>query len=414
MRTSTSSAFDASVDSLVKRQAELADSQTRLTTGKRVMKASDDPAAAARAERALASMSRADTSQRAVDASRSIMGQTENAMADAGELLQQARETLIAAGNATYSNAERLGLSNKLKAIRDQLFSVSNRSDGAGSYLFGGQGSAAPPFVDGTAGATLLFAGQVVQVQFAGVGGQITTEQSTGLPLSTDGGAVWLKSRTGNGVFVTAAGVNALSVPPAAPANAWIDSGNVTDPAAVTGADYTVGFVDVAGVLNYEVTGGLSPVGPLPFLPGKAIKVDGLSFTVNGKPVVGDEFTVKPSSATLSVFDTLDKAVAELARPMTGAQLQQSNSENLRNVDAVMGTLQSARAMAGEVLSLIDNETDRLGRLKLSSQTERSAAEDLDLVQAISDFQNRQSGYDAALKSYAMVQRMSLFQYISA
>ena len=223
-----------------------------------------------------------------------------------------------------------------------------------------------------------------------------------------------MKSRTGNGVFVTAAGVNALSVPPAAPANAWIDSGNVTDPAAVTGADYTVGFVDVAGVLNYQVTGGLSPVGPLPFLPGKAIKVDGLSFTVTGKPVVGDEFTVKPSSATLSVFDTLDKAVAELARPMTGAQLQQSNSENLRNVDAVMGTLQSARAMAGEVLSLIDNETDRLGRLKLSSQTERSAAEDLDLVQAISDFQNRQSGYDAALKSYAMVQRMSLFQYISA
>ena len=34
------------------------------------------------------------------------------------------------------------------------------------------------------------------------------------------------------------------------------------------------------------------------------------------------------------------------------------------------------------------------------------------MVQAISDFQNRQSGYDAALKTYSIVQRMSLFDYL--
>jgi flagellar hook-associated protein 3 FlgL len=36
------------------------------------------------------------------------------------------------------------------------------------------------------------------------------------------------------------------------------------------------------------------------------------------------------------------------------------------------------------------------------------------MVQAVADFQNKQSGYDAALKSYSMVQKLSLFQYISA
>jgi flagellar hook-associated protein 3 FlgL len=35
------------------------------------------------------------------------------------------------------------------------------------------------------------------------------------------------------------------------------------------------------------------------------------------------------------------------------------------------------------------------------------------MVDAISKFQNQQTGYDAALKSYAMVQRMSLFQYLN-
>ncbi len=49
---------------------------------------------------------------------------------------------------------------------------------------------------------------------------------------------------------------------------------------------------------------------------------------------------------------------------------------------------------------------------RLAAQTERSTAEDLDMVQAISEFQNRQTGYDAALKAYSLVQRMSLFNYI--
>jgi flagellar hook-associated protein 3 FlgL len=62
----------------------------------------------------------------------------------------------------------------------------------------------------------------------------------------------------------------------------------------------------------------------------------------------------------------------------------------------------------------LDGTEQRLADAKLYNQSERSAAEDLDMVQGISDFQNQQSGYDAALKTYAMVQRMSLFQYINS
>ena len=34
------------------------------------------------------------------------------------------------------------------------------------------------------------------------------------------------------------------------------------------------------------------------------------------------------------------------------------------------------------------------------------------MTEAISEFQNQQTGYDAALKTYSIVQRMSLFQYL--
>ena len=77
----------------------------------------------------------------------------------------------------------------------------------------------------------------------------------------------------------------------------------------------------------------------------------------------------------------------------------------------MLGNLQAARARPARCSTGSTARPTGSTTQKLASQTERSNAEDLDMVQAISDFQNKQSGYDAALKSYAMVQRLSLFQY---
>jgi flagellar hook-associated protein 3 FlgL len=146
---------------------------------------------------------------------------------------------------------------------------------------------------------------------------------------------------------------------------------------------------------------------------GQAIVVDGMTVAVSGTPANGDQFQIVPSTPTQSVFGVLDRAIVGLQTGgRTSSQIAQATSENLRDVDSVMGALQAARAAAGEVLGRIESETGRLDDQKLASQTERSNAEDVDMVHAISEFQNKQSGYDAALKSYAMVQRLSLFQYV--
>ena len=139
-----------------------------------------------------------------------------------------------------------------------------------------------------------------------------------------------------------------------------------------------------------------------------------MSFTITGTPQAGDQFQLRPSTADLDVFEVLDKAEADLRRAdRTGVQIAQFNADNLNHLDAVLGNFLSARAAAGDVLNQVDAETERLGNQKLAAQTEKSNAEDLNMVQAISEFQSKQASYDAALKTYAMVQRMSLFQYIN-
>jgi len=397
MRISTANAFDNGIDILSRRQAEMTSLQDQLTTGKRISKASDDPAAAARAERARASIGRAETSQRAVAASKVMMTQAESNLGNADTLLQRARELLVSAGNASYGDSERASIANELQSLRQQLFAVANQSDGAGTYLFGGQGATQKPFIDTPTG-----------VKYVAATGQTVTENGTGLALTTDGELAWLQARTGNGVFVTSAAPTVL--------NATIDSGSVTDPSALTGADYTLQFNVAAGVTTYAVlkNGLPTAVTAAAYVSGQAIAVDGMTVAVSGTPATGDQFQIAPSTPTLGVFAVLDRAVAALKTPgRTGAQVAQGNGEALRDIDAVLGHLQAARSAAGQVLNRIDSETDRLDNQKLASDSERSNAEDVDMVHAISDFQNKQSGYDAALKSYAMVQRLSLFQYVN-
>ena len=68
---------------------------------------------------------------------------------------------------------------------------------------------------------------------------------------------------------------------------------------------------------------------------------------------------------------------------------------------------------SGEALNRMDSVELRIADNKLAAQSERSNAEDLDMVQALSEFQLKQNGYDAALKSYSAVQKLSLFQYVN-
>ena len=308
MRITSANVFESSVAQLQRRQQQLSEAQVQLTSGKRVLRASDDPAAAARAERALAAIGRSEASQRGLEASRHAMQLSESALGAAGELLQRARELVVNAGNGSYGDSDRRILAEALRGLRGDLLGVANRSDGAGRYQFGGQGSDSAPLLDTATG--VVFVGAAGQLQ--GVAGEAT-------PLSVDGRAAWLEA-------------------------------------------------------------------PDPANPG----------------------------SVLSVFDVLDRVTTELLTTgRTGAQIAQTVSDGLRDIDAGASNLSAWRARAGESLNRTDGIEERLGQTKLDAQRDRSNAEDLDLVAALSDFKTRQSGYDAALRTYSLVQRMSLFDYLS-
>lgn len=399
MRIATSNAYDAQVDAIQRRQTELYDSQNQLTTGLRVSKASDDPAAAARAERALASIGRTEATQRAVEASSTAMSLTENALSDANDLLQQAREAVVASGNATYGDDERADMARQIRAIRSQLLGVANRADANGNFLFGGQGATAAPFVDQPGG-----------VAWRSVAGEARVPADEQFPTSIDGQGAWMQGRTGNGVFVTSADSGNSG-------NAWIDGGSVLDAQALTDANYQVRFTGSGDAATYTVykDGVATSLANVPYEAGHEIAIDGMSFAVSGHPADGDQFDIGPSTPSSSVFDVLDRIATQLETPRRASgDIVQANVDALRDIDSSMARMQTTRAGVGDTLSRLDSAAGRLSQTKLAAQTEQSNATDLDMAQAISRYKTKETSYDAALKSYAMIQRLSLFDYVNS
>jgi flagellar hook-associated protein 3 FlgL len=159
--------------------------------------------------------------------------------------------------------------------------------------------------------------------------------------------------------------------------------------------------------------GAATAIAGAPYVSGAAITVDGMALHIKGAPADGDTFTTTPSMPDLDPFDALDRALAVLNDASAGAgQVSQAVSDGVRDLDALLGHFQAARSVAGAVLTRLDTIESRNQERNIIAKTIQSDAEDLDMVQAISDFQNRQTNYQAALQSYAMVQRMTLFDYL--
>ena len=449
-RVGTANMYDNSIRNVSARQTSLVNLQENLTSGKRVVRASDDPVSAAQAERALTRISRIQTEQRALENQRNAIAQAESTMGDAIGLVQEARQLMVSAGNAALSSSERATIANQLQSLRDQLTAVANRTDTNGIPLLGALGSAQSPFM-GPLNSTpdYLFAGQAGQ----------TASDGVTLPNTLDGDSAFMFDAKRDGSFHAAItpGTSTVIVPgattPSVPAMGQpnralttsaitvaegtnfnknpatglaytysVSFSNVTlDPATNTlSATYNVSSTDPAFVppaaqtLNPIKIGekGEFNINGLP--PGMSMKVTTLPTkavdgTITLSPANGDTINISPQA---SVFSVIDKAIAEIKAAPNSNVAAQASGQALANIDIGLERMSNIRSYAGELLNRADRITGDQSKRSEQLEADRSRAEDLDMIKGISDFQNQQTGYQAALQTYASVQKLSLFNYI--
>lgn len=410
-RLGSANTYDTALRNITNRQTALSNLQENLTSGKKVVRASDDPTGAAQAERALTRMSRIQTEQRALEAQRNSIAMAESTLGDVTDALQSVRELVVSAGNPAYSAAERQSIALQLTGLRDQIMSMANRKDTNGLPLFSALGSALAPFVGPRAVAP--------DYTFEGLPGQSASSE-VAIPFALDGDSAFMHQSARDGVY----NVSLSTIP--AGRQLQTSPVSVTDATKVNGSAYTlsIGAVDsttVPGTTtvtygiaeNPNVTGPFVGTASYPSNQSGSMTVTampGLSLTVTGTPAVGDTITVDPNP---SLFSVLDDAIRDIGGAVNSNAATQAVSQALHNIDIGMGRVSAVRGQAGDLLNRADRITSNQEQRSIQLEADRSRAEDLDMMKGISDFQNQQTGYQAALQSYAQVQKLSLFNYIS-
>ncbi|MBU0622659.1 MAG: flagellar hook-associated protein FlgL [Gammaproteobacteria bacterium] len=403
MRISTSTIYSDNISTMNTLQAQIAQTQQQISTGRRILNPADDPSAAARAVEI--GQSEAMNTQYADNRTSAIntLSLSEGILQNVTSLLQDARLVALDAGNGLLTDSSRKSMAQDLQGRLNELLGLANSTDGKGSYLFSGAQGKVKPFVDTVAGVTYQGDDMQRKVQ-ASAARQIS---------STDAGSdIFMRIRNGNGVFHAERDA-------ANTGNAIITQGSLVDSSLYNGESYRVVFTSATTYDINDVTAGLpgTNVTSGTYADGQAITVNGIQFEIKGTPANGDIFDITPS-ANQSLFTTLDNLIATLngsipsTNAMNSAAYRQGLNEALASLDQGLNSVLGVRATMGSRLNELDALQITGDELGLQFKQTLSKLQDTDYNKAISELTMQNLMLQASQQSFAKVSQMSLFNYI--
>lgn len=431
MRVASSSIVNLGVYDLQLQQNALLQTQQQISTGRRIVTPADDPVGASR----VIELQQADSMNTQYTANRTAaennLNITETTLHSVTDLITSMQTSVVAANSGALNATDRATLAATLAGNLADLIGLANSTDGAGTYLFAGSKGATQPFANTAAG-----------VQYNGDQGQQQVQIASGrqLPISASGAATFMAIRNGNGTFATAAAA-------ANTGTGVIDSGTVTDPTKWNAATnpknislkFAVNTTVTPNVTTYDIidntTGksmitnlpsapGPGPAYPNTFTSGQTISLSGLNaaygtdlgaqVTITGSPANNDTFTLTPS-ANQSLFATVQNVINALqAAPGPGgvAAYQNALVQANTNLGNALNNVLTVRASVGTQLQEVTASQFVGDALSIQYKQTISLLQDTNMTQAISQLNQQQTTYTAALKAFQSVQGLSLFNYM--
>lgn len=147
MRLSTLYMYKQSAESMTKRMSQSNETYLRMSAGKTLLKASDDPAAATDAVKYQDALAKLEMYSSVRSQTRGALEHQDNILNGVGNLLTTTlKEKIVAAGADTYSDDDRRALGKEIEGIRKNMLDLANNRDGNGRYIFGGFKTDVPPF----------------------------------------------------------------------------------------------------------------------------------------------------------------------------------------------------------------------------------------------------------------------------
>jgi flagellar hook-associated protein 3 len=453
--------------------AKLLRAQEQVSSGKKLLRPSDDPVAAATVlalRRQLGDVTRFTA---AIDSARPLLEQGMSALDEASGLMTDARELAVQGLNGTLNGSDRSALAQSLRLLKSQLLDVANTKFG-NRYVFGGTATDAAPFAESEVGG-------LPRVSYQGNGDSHSVAIGPGVELAVNvpGSEAFGRFESSGVRYVGASGVRHGSSADAgsgygyitirhdatagapgsgvALANGGADDTLIGDRTLVI--DSTAGTVRLgngtavaipaagdANLADFSVTDEHGAVVHLDFsaydgtgssstLSGSgSVSLDGTTFTAldlndSDMELKGEGGTVLHIDATgivqatkdlysfdgaVNVFDELQGMIDDLDNVdgLDNARLTERLSSRLSGFDRDFGNLQVAMGALGSRAQRMDSGKSQLDQLAVSLQGLVSDKEDVDLASVVLDMNNAQQTLQVAQATGARLLQNSLLNYL--
>lgn len=379
-----------------RQQAELANAQQQVSTGKRINTAADDPAGAAQSVLLEQGLDRLANYRTNAETARRRLSLEESSLTEAGDALNRVRELALQAANATQTVESRRAIAAEAEELLTGLLNIANTQDGEGRYLFGGNKVQVRPFVMAGNG-----------VQYAGDGGirAQRVDDARTVQEADPGSAVFMQVPAANGTY---------SVEPAATnqGTAFFTAATVSNASAWVPGNYTVVFTAAD---TWEARQGATVVASGGYAAGQTVSFLGAALTFDGTPAAGDSFDVGPAGFQ-DVFQTVRDFISTLNLNTNSASgraaFQNQVNGDLQNIDQALQHLSGFRSGVGARLSAVDRQLESNADLELDLNQSVSALRDVDYASAISRLEQQLTSLEAAQKAYARTRSFSLFDVL--
>jgi flagellar hook-associated protein 3 FlgL len=136
---------------MLDQQLKLQQTQMQLSTGKKLLTPSDDPAAAARGIDLNQGIKQTEQYQSNINTARQRLSLEDGVLQNAVSVLHKIKELGIQGLNDTNSPSDRIIIATEMKSLNEHLVGLANTRNANGEYLFSGFKSATQPFSKNTA-----------------------------------------------------------------------------------------------------------------------------------------------------------------------------------------------------------------------------------------------------------------------
>ena len=427
MQVSTKLLNQQQVRQFSKINDKIADTQERVSTGKSILRASDDPVAAVNLSVAKEQSLLLGQFERNIASAENKLNMTDLTLQETVNVLTRFSELITMARNGALNEEGHLAISTEMRQLKEVLLGLANTTDANGQGIFSGFNGVGRPFemkVDGS-------------VEYLGNRGQNSLAISENMSISTniDGGSAFMRIDTEGGrrsLFdIVDLTINAVET-----ASAFSPKANANNRANVyfelpsrmenwslelsgsIGSKTITASINEGGLQNMvdAINAATAETGT-----AASLNADGTSITLlddmNGDITIKN-IQIEGVNAALDQvvsyieFTGIDGAGVATTKPQKMTDADQLVSSSIGNMQNAINNLSLQRAYVGGQLSKAATQIDVVGARKLAVDRDVSRLGDADLAALITDLQAQLTNLNAAQSAFAKIGQNSLFDYI--